>query len=91
MFVQIGVNDAGRGVTKEKFKEQLETLIRACSESARSAVEVLPLMFRRPLAGLHLFLALGEALAHLEYLVQAGRLHRSHNAGLIRYQTAGPS
>src|SRR5262245_22245923 len=27
VFIQIGVNDAGRGVTKEKFKEQLEELI----------------------------------------------------------------
>jgi lysophospholipase L1-like esterase len=27
VFIQIGVNDAGRGVTKEKFKAQLEELI----------------------------------------------------------------
>ena len=33
-------------------------------------------MFRRELKGMHLFLALGEALAHLEYLVHAGRIER---------------
>ena len=31
-------------------------------------------MFRRELKGMHLFLAFGEALAHLEYLVVARRL-----------------
>jgi hypothetical protein len=34
---------------------------------------------------MHLFLAFGEALAHLEYLVQAGRLQRATSAGVIRY------
>jgi glyoxylase-like metal-dependent hydrolase (beta-lactamase superfamily II) len=56
-------------------EEQLETAVRACAEP-RSGAELLPLMFRRKLIGMHLFLALGEALAHLEYLVHAGRLAR---------------
>ena len=42
-------------------------------------------MFRRELKGMHLFLALGEALAHLEYLVHAGRLERQTSNGAVRY------
>lgn len=65
--------------------EQLDSLVRACMEP-QSAAEILPVMFRRELSGMHLFLALGEALAHLEYLVQEGRVERRTDAtGLIRY------
>jgi glyoxylase-like metal-dependent hydrolase (beta-lactamase superfamily II) len=64
--------------------EQLEKLVAICVEP-KSAVELLPSMFRRELKGMHLFLAIGEALAHLEYLVCAGRLRRDSNAGLVRY------
>ena len=43
-------------------------------------------MFRRELKGMHLYLALGEALAHLEYLVHAGRAERRKDAdGINRY------
>ena len=64
--------------------EQLDKLTAACAEP-KLAVEVLPLMFRRELKGMHLVLAMGEALAHLEYLVHAGRLHRERVADRIRY------
>lgn len=64
--------------------EQLDKLAAACAEP-KLAVEVLPLMFRRELKGMHLVLAMGEALAHLEYLVHAGRLHRERIADKIRY------
>jgi glyoxylase-like metal-dependent hydrolase (beta-lactamase superfamily II) len=64
--------------------EQLDKLAAVCVEP-KLAVEVLPLMFRRELKGMHLVLAMGEALAHLEYLVHAGRLHRERVADRIRY------
>jgi glyoxylase-like metal-dependent hydrolase (beta-lactamase superfamily II) len=64
--------------------EQLDKLAAACAEP-KLAVEVLPLMFRRELKGMHLVLAMGEALAHLEYLVHAGRLHRERAADQVRY------
>jgi glyoxylase-like metal-dependent hydrolase (beta-lactamase superfamily II) len=68
--------------------EQLHKLAAACAEP-KLAVEVLPLMFRRELKGMHLVLAMGEALAHLEYLVHAGRLHRKRVADRIRYVSPG--
>jgi glyoxylase-like metal-dependent hydrolase (beta-lactamase superfamily II) len=65
-------------------EEQLAKIEQRCREP-RAAAELLPTMFRRELHGMHLFLAFGEALAHLEYLVHAGRLQRTPSAGVIRY------
>lgn len=70
----------------EHHVEQLEKLAAICVEP-KTAVELLPSMFRRELKGMHLFLAIGEALAHLEYLLYAGRLRRDSHAGLVRYVT----
>ena len=54
-----------------------------------SAHQCAGILFRRSLRGLHQFLALGEAIAHLEYLVGAGKLKRSTDAqGIIRYLRA---
>ncbi len=67
-------------------EEQLDKIVAACSEP-RAAIDLLPFMFRRQLIGMHLFLGLGETLAHLEYLFQAGRLERSRYAdGVMRYR-----
>jgi glyoxylase-like metal-dependent hydrolase (beta-lactamase superfamily II) len=66
-------------------EEQLDNVVRACAQP-KTAVEILPVMFRRSLEGMHLFLAMAEALAHLEYLVGAKRLNREDDAsGVIRY------
>jgi glyoxylase-like metal-dependent hydrolase (beta-lactamase superfamily II) len=65
-------------------EEQLARVAELCREP-KTATELLPSMFRRELKGMHLFLALGEALAHLEYLVQQGRLEREIKADLVRY------
>jgi glyoxylase-like metal-dependent hydrolase (beta-lactamase superfamily II) len=68
-------------------EEQLAKVEEHCREP-KTAVEMLPFMFRRELKGMHLFLALGEALAHLEYLVHAGRLQRLSSDGITRYGVA---
>jgi glyoxylase-like metal-dependent hydrolase (beta-lactamase superfamily II) len=65
-------------------EEQLAKVEQRCREP-QTAAQLLPTMFRRELKGMHLFLAFGEALAHLEYLVQAGRLRRESTEGLVRY------
>jgi len=64
--------------------EQLDKLVAICVEPKR-AVDLLPLMFRRPLQGMHLFLAIGEALAHMEFLVHAGRVRRQGDADRVSY------
>lgn len=65
-------------------EEQLAKVEARCREP-QTAAELLPTMFRRELKGMHLFLAFGEALAHLEYLVHAGRVRRETSTGVIRY------
>jgi glyoxylase-like metal-dependent hydrolase (beta-lactamase superfamily II) len=70
---------------RRHHEEQLEAVVRACAVP-KTAVEMLPLMYRRMLKGIHLFLGLAEALAHLEYLANAGRLRRSTDGGgVMRY------
>ncbi|HEY0943147.1 MAG TPA: MBL fold metallo-hydrolase [Steroidobacter sp.] len=64
--------------------EQLDKLAALCAEP-KLVMDVLPFMFRRELKDLHLFLAIGEALAHLEYLVHAGRVRRELVAGRVTY------
>jgi glyoxylase-like metal-dependent hydrolase (beta-lactamase superfamily II) len=64
---------------------KLDAVVDACSEP-KAGYDILPVMFRRVLIGVHLFLAMAEALAHLEYLVHAGRLHRKIGTdGIVRY------
>jgi glyoxylase-like metal-dependent hydrolase (beta-lactamase superfamily II) len=64
---------------------KLDAIVVACAEP-KSAFDILPVMFRRTLIGVHLFLALAEALAHLEYLALAGRLQRkTGNDEVVRY------
>lgn len=70
---------------RQHHEEQLDKIAQACRQP-KAAAEILPIMFRRVLAGMHMFLGLGEALAHLEYLVHAGRVERRKDAaGVVRY------
>lgn len=65
--------------------ERLETVFQACGEPS-SAVDLLPILFRRSLDAHQLGFALGESLAHLHYLWCAGRLVRFADAhGTLRF------
>ena len=66
-------------------REQLDSLLGHCREP-RTAFELLPVLFRRVPRGFHRLLAVGEAVAHLNYLVQAGALARQADAeGRLRF------
>lgn len=70
---------------RQHHLRHLERLVSEC-HTPRTAIELLPVMFRRVLKGMHFMLALAEALAHLEYLVFAARLDRlTDAAGVVRY------
>jgi glyoxylase-like metal-dependent hydrolase (beta-lactamase superfamily II) len=57
----------------------------AC-ESAKSAMQLLPVLFRRTLDRHQMGFALGEALAHLNYLMHQGALERDLGAdGVYRF------
>jgi glyoxylase-like metal-dependent hydrolase (beta-lactamase superfamily II) len=55
--------------------QQLASLREACAEP-RTAFDLLPVMFGRPLRGFHRMLAMGEAVAHLNHLLADGLLER---------------
>ena len=65
-------------------EEQLATVKRLCA-APQTAAQLLPHLYRRELKGIHLFLALSEALAHVEYLVHAGRLEKRTTEEVVRY------
>lgn len=67
---------------------RLEEVRAACAEP-RSAVDIVPLMFRRQLDAHQLGFAIGEALAHLHALWYAGILARVTGPdGVIRFRLA---
>ena len=60
--------------------------MRACTEP-RTARELIPYLFNRTLDQHQLGFAIGEALAHANYLVTAGRLARQRDPdAIIRYR-----
>lgn len=66
-------------------REQLAALREFCREP-RTASEVLPTMFRIVPRGFHRMLALGEAVAHLNFLAAEGLVGKDRNAaGIVRY------
>jgi len=76
---------ARAGEISRHHERQLAKLFEACREPL-TAFECLPFLYRRQQRGFHLFLAMGEALAHLEYLACSGRFTRLVDADLTRYQ-----
>jgi len=63
--------------------------VRAACVTPQSAVDIVPIMFRRQLDAHQLSFALGEALAHLHTLWYQGHLRRVTGAdGVIRFQRA---
>ncbi len=72
----------------EHHEEHLLALEEACLDASCSAMELLPVLFKRPLDGHNLSLALGECIAHLNYLHQRGQVSRAvDEQGRYRYQS----
>jgi glyoxylase-like metal-dependent hydrolase (beta-lactamase superfamily II) len=75
-------------VLRAHHLEELDQLHGACREP-RTAFDLLPVMFGRPLRGYHRLLALGEAVAHLNHLWHDGRVTREVEAsGRILFRAA---
>ena len=67
---------------RERFAELKQELVKG----ERSAGDLLPVLFRRPLDAHQTFFAMGEAIAHLHYLYYAGEARRTTGAdGIMRY------
>ncbi len=63
----------------EHHEDHLQAVEEACV-TPRTAVDMLPVLFSREIDSSQMSLALGEAVAHLNYLVKAGRLVRELDA-----------
>jgi glyoxylase-like metal-dependent hydrolase (beta-lactamase superfamily II) len=75
------------GQLRDHHIARLAEVVAACGEP-RSAAEIVPLMFRRPLDAHMLSFALGEALAHLHKLWRDGIVRRETDGdGMIRFRT----
>ncbi len=76
---------ARAGEIRQHHERQLSKLLEAC-RTPLTAFECLPFLYRRKQQGFHLFLAMGEALAHLEYLACSGRFERRIENSITRYR-----
>lgn len=66
-------------------RDRLDETLAHC-EQPRTAMELVPVLFRRALDDHQLAFAMGEALAHLNLLAADGSLRRTRNGGSILYQ-----
>jgi glyoxylase-like metal-dependent hydrolase (beta-lactamase superfamily II) len=72
----------------EHHEDHLLALEEACAAETFTAMELLPVMFKRGLREHHIELALGECNAHLNFLLHRGQLARELDAdGCFRYRS----
>jgi glyoxylase-like metal-dependent hydrolase (beta-lactamase superfamily II) len=72
---------------RDHHAARLAEVVEACARP-RSAMDIVPVMFRRPLDAHQLSFALGEALAHLHKLRADGMLRRNIGPdGVVRFTT----
>jgi len=66
--------------------QRCELLVQACRGTPKSAAELIPVLFDREIPDPHqTMFAMGEAIAHLNYLEHAGSMQRIEENGLVRY------
>jgi len=70
----------------EHHRDRLRELRDACTGAARTAAEVLPVLFRRTLDSHQLYFAMGEAIAHMNRLLAENAVTRTLGAdGIYRF------
>ena len=70
----------------DHHQDRLEEVMVACTANPCSAMDILPVMFKRPLDLHQTTFAMGEAIAHLHLLWLEGRLQRDLSAdGIYRF------
>ena len=66
-------------------RERFEALVAACN-TPKSACELIPVLFQRELDAHQTMFAMGESIAHLNFLEHAGELKRTGDAdGVVRF------
>ena len=73
----------------QHHEERLAEVMDACRQGPRSGLDIVPVIFRRPLDSHQMMFALGESVAHLHALWHAGRLVREWgNDAVWRFRAA---
>ncbi|MED5388378.1 MAG: MBL fold metallo-hydrolase [Pseudomonadota bacterium] len=67
---------------------QLDVVQAECQSQPRCAHDILPVMFDRKLDVQQLMFAMGESIAHLNCLVEQGRVQRENADGIWRFRSA---
>jgi glyoxylase-like metal-dependent hydrolase (beta-lactamase superfamily II) len=76
---------------EEHHRARFAELKQELEKGGKSAGELLPVLFRRPLDAHQTFFAMGEAIAHLHYLYYAGEAQRAPGPdGIMRYAAREP-
>lgn len=76
------------GQLEAHHRERCRELLEACSQP-KSAAELLPVLFRRKLDAHQVMFAMGEAIAHLNYLEHARRVRKEESGdGKLTYVVA---
>lgn len=71
--------------------ERCDAVLKACAQQACSAAELIPVLFGREFGDPHqTMFAMGEAIAHLNYLLHAKKICRSDDDGFVRYTCCAP-
>jgi hypothetical protein len=66
--------------------QRCELLVKACRGAPKSAAELIPVLFDREIPDPHqTMFAMGESIAHLNYLEHAGSMQRIVANGLVRF------
>ena len=66
----------------DHHRDRLAEVLEACAQP-QSAADLLPVLFRRTLDSHQIFFAMGESIAHLNYLWLQGKLSRARDSGGI--------
>jgi glyoxylase-like metal-dependent hydrolase (beta-lactamase superfamily II) len=73
---------------RNHHRDRLNEVVQACAVP-KTAADILPLLFRRPLTERETRIAMGEAMAHMHLLYHEGRLKRARDEDdIVRYRRA---
>jgi glyoxylase-like metal-dependent hydrolase (beta-lactamase superfamily II) len=76
---------------EQHHRERLDTLLGVAAAGPVTTAGLLPHLFRGVLDGHQLGFAMGESLAHVNYLLHQGLLHRYVEEGITHYALSGPA
>jgi len=71
----------------EHHHRRCNAILEACGDASRTCFELVPVVFGRRIEGGVMDLAIGEALAHINYLCAQGKLRRIERDGTLAYRT----